>query len=179
MDQNIGTKSAVESTGDFPVNEALTVDWYEKFGAELLRFCRSRLWRDDGDDVFQDICLKIHRSRSRFHGGNARAWIYQIARTTIIDYQRKKKPEFNSERVSECADQAAGLEAVELLIDEEQSRKLQSCIESLKEDHRQVFHLIAQGLSYQQISESLGIETGTVGSRKNRMIKSLNECVQE
>ena len=51
--------------------------------------------RDDAtaDDLTQETLLKVYRSRATLRDGQRlEAWLYRIARTTVIDYYRRKRP---------------------------------------------------------------------------------------
>lgn len=71
-------------------------DWHVAEFAEKLRaFIRHRV-RDSAtaDDLTQETLLKVFRSRDALRDGQRlEAWLYRIARTTIIDYYRRSRPE--------------------------------------------------------------------------------------
>lgn len=65
-----------------------------EFTKKLRAFVRRRV-RDDAtaDDVTQETLLKVFRSRTSLRDGERlEAWLYQIARTTLIDYYRRSRP---------------------------------------------------------------------------------------
>jgi RNA polymerase sigma-70 factor (ECF subfamily) len=51
-----------------------------------------RLSFADAEDVLQDILLKAWRAAATYQGGNYRAWLFQIARTSLADWTRRKRP---------------------------------------------------------------------------------------
>jgi RNA polymerase sigma-70 factor, ECF subfamily len=60
----------------------------------LRAFLRRRV-RDDAtaDDLTQDTLLKVYRSRATLRDGTRlQAWLYRVARTTLIDYYRRQRP---------------------------------------------------------------------------------------
>lgn len=62
--------------------------------AKLRGFIRRRV-RDDAtaEDLTQETLLKVYRSRATLRDGQRlEAWLYRIARTTVIDYYRRKRP---------------------------------------------------------------------------------------
>jgi RNA polymerase sigma factor (sigma-70 family) len=65
---------------------------YQTSGQAMLRFFSYRgVSSDDAQDVLQDTLVKIVRSAEGFSAtGTAKAWIWQIARNCLIDYQRKQ-----------------------------------------------------------------------------------------
>ena len=64
---------------------------YDKIGQSLLRFFVQRgVTGDEAKDVLQETMVKIVRSAANFNGeGSAVSWIWQIARNSLIDHQRK------------------------------------------------------------------------------------------
>ncbi len=67
--------------------------------AEFRRyFVRHGMSQEAAEDLVQETILKIFRSASQFTGGagfsdaSANAWLWTIARNSLIDSQRKNKP---------------------------------------------------------------------------------------
>ena len=66
---------------------------YQTKGREFGRyFVRNRMNISDAEDAVQDTILKILKYASSFNNeGTAKAWMWQIARNTLIDFKRKEK----------------------------------------------------------------------------------------
>lgn len=64
------------------------------FATKLRRFIRRRVPDDaTADDLTQETLLKVFRSRSSPPDAQRlEAWIYRIARNTLIDYYRRRRP---------------------------------------------------------------------------------------
>lgn len=62
--------------------------------AELLGWLHHRLGdRPQAQDLLQDVFLKALRQGARFCSvGNARAWLFEVARNTLTDHQRRQHP---------------------------------------------------------------------------------------
>lgn len=82
--------SALEGTG--AGQAAALRRLYQQKGREFGRFFVSKgLSRGDADDVLQETMLKILKQAGSFRGlGSPNAWLWQIARNTLIDYQRQR-----------------------------------------------------------------------------------------
>jgi len=74
---------------------------------------RFMFWRTKdemlAEDLTSSVFEKAWRTRQGFTGGSAKAWLYRIAHTTLIDYWRKKKEvlgqdEVIAQAVSDVAD---------------------------------------------------------------------------
>ena len=77
-------------TGGQPMNAGVRA-LYDNIGQSLLRFFVQRgVTGDEAKDVLQETMVKIVRSAANFNGeGSAVSWIWQIARNSLIDHQRK------------------------------------------------------------------------------------------
>ena len=73
-----------------PATEAV---WAE-FHQELHRFVRRRVRDPDAaQDLLQEIFIKIHlRLATLTRAERLAAWVYQIARRTLLDYFRQRRP---------------------------------------------------------------------------------------
>jgi RNA polymerase sigma-70 factor (ECF subfamily) len=84
-----------------------------EFAPRLRAFIRRRV-RDDttADDLTQETLLKVYRSRASLRDGTRlEAWLYQIARGTIIDHHRRQRPleELPASLTGESPDELAAL----------------------------------------------------------------------
>jgi RNA polymerase sigma-70 factor (ECF subfamily) len=60
----------------------------------------------------------------------------------------------------------------------DQTQRIWDAVKCLKAEHSEVIHLrFAAGLSYEQISQALGIPVGTVRSRLHRGLKDIRERI--
>jgi RNA polymerase sigma-70 factor, ECF subfamily len=64
-----------------------------EFVAKLRAFIRARVPDDaTADDLTQETLLKVYRSRASLRDDDRlEAWLYRIARRTLIDYYRKRR----------------------------------------------------------------------------------------
>lgn len=58
--------------------------------AYLVSLCRDRTW---AEDLMQDTFVKATRALGGYRGGDPRAWLFAIARTTFLDDARRRRPE--------------------------------------------------------------------------------------
>ena len=139
--------------------------------------------REDAQDIAQEAFLKAYSSLSSFRGySKFSSWLYRIVSNLCLDFKRRQGRRPSSSLTVEDDDG----ENVQLdIADESQSpetlleRKLtreavRRGLAELPDEQRQILLLREiQGLSYEEIGETLGLEPGTVKSRIFRARKKL------
>jgi RNA polymerase sigma-70 factor (ECF subfamily) len=109
---------------------------WEASEAELRRFLRRQLQgmadQGDCDDLLHDLFLRLLRQGGGFcQVDNARAWLFQVARNLVIDYQRRLRPEDElPEELYEAALEAAPVDDL--------ARCLPAALAQLSEEDRDI-----------------------------------------
>jgi RNA polymerase sigma-70 factor (ECF subfamily) len=132
----------------------------------------------EAEDLTQEAVLRAHRAIRSFRGGATfQTWLYRIATNIAVDALRKRRrresrmtsldagiPGAESELPWEIADtQRDPQETAEVL---ELAQRVQAAIDELSPKLKAVVVLFdVQGLSYDEIAETLGLPLGTVKSR--------------
>lgn len=138
----------------------------------------------EAEDMAQEIFLKAYRGLKGFKGASRfSTWLYSIASHHCLNHLQALRRRPSSPRraagvigassndppvaVDRIADGAPRADA--LLERAERVRIVQAELAHLTEDHRIILVLRdIQGLSYEAIAETLGLELGTVRSRLHR-----------
>lgn len=138
--------------------------------------------RADAEDVLQETFTGAFKSMSRFAGrASVKTWLTQI----LIRQASKMRHRRGRMKIAAHPDPSGGgsggagepwvnspVSTVDRRID------LALMIEQLPEDHRQVILLReVEGMSYDEISQTLGIPRGTVESRIHRARASLRKLL--
>jgi len=154
--------------------------------------------RDDAFDVSQEVFIKAFRALKNFRGDcKFSTWIYKIALNASKDYIRDKS-KHGTVSLSDWTDDDSGDEAyvsmkppeiVEESVDarpeeayERNERRdlVRKAIASLSDDHKSIIILRdIEGYSYEDISDMLNLEIGTVKSRLNRARSAIREYLKE
>lgn len=150
----------------------------------------SRYVRDPSEvmDVVQESFLKAYRALPGFRGESAfYTWIYRIAINTAKNYlvaQGRRPPDGDIdsgdidliEGETELKDNAT---PERLLLRDEIEKTVMDAIEQLPEDLRTAITLRElEGLSYEEIAESMDCPIGTVRSRIFRAREAINKRLQ-
>jgi RNA polymerase sigma-70 factor, ECF subfamily len=122
---------------------------------------------DDVEDVVQEACLRAFRYRGTFRGGNARAWLLRIVRTTAFTKLQKNRTHLLAEEFDEEI-HSEGCEALNpetVLLQRADRQLLEQAMNHLPDRWREVLVLRdLEGLSYKEIAEVVGVPMGTVMS---------------
>jgi len=149
---------------------------YERHSGGMLRLLR-RLTCDAGvaEEILQETWLAVWQSAGSFRAeSSVRGWLYGVARRQAHNRLRRTRPiEVDLGEAAEVPDDAPGVED-RVLARAEQSA-LAVAITELPEHLREVLVLVlAEGLSYPEVSTALGIPVGTVKSRMSHARRRLS-----
>jgi RNA polymerase sigma-70 factor (ECF subfamily) len=154
--------------GDPRAFEELVIAYQHRVFGVALRMLGNRA---EAEEIAQETFLRAHRALGDFRGeARLSTWLHAIAsrlclnRLASPDRRRAREGE---ETLLRLATDEAG--AVTRLERSELEQALAAAIEALPEERRIVVVLRdVQGLSYDEIAETLGLEAGTVRSRLHR-----------
>jgi len=127
----------------------------------------------DAEEVAQEVFLNIYRSLKSFHFKSSfKTWVYRIAVNCALNHLKKMNREENrlgefNEELNYSADFSQHKDA--LSEKEEQEVRVNSLLNVLNPDQRACVVLRnLEGLSYQEIADTLQISINTVRSRLKR-----------
>ncbi len=141
---------------------------WEQFSNPLKSFIKNRVSNEqDAEDILQDVFFKIHRNIKDLKATEKiNAWVYRIARNSIIDFYRTQK--FKKE-ISELSEDIAIEIEDETTENEEIAKCLKTMIMHLPEGYKQALILTEfQNLTQKELSKSLGLSVSGAKSRVQR-----------
>lgn len=180
LEQELDAVRRVQS-GDMDAFERL-VTANEK---QVFHLAKGKLGNEqDAQDATQETFLKVYTSIGKFRGDcRFSVWVYRIATNVCLDMLRKKgrRPEVSLVRTSEDDEEETETQvpdvelSPEVLLEKKLTiESVRAGLETLPEDHRKILLLREiHGLSYEEISQALDLEVGTVKSRIFRARKKL------
>ncbi len=120
--------------------------------------------RQEAKDVAQEAFVKTYQTLDRFDPQRPFApWLYRIATNTALNWIKRRRREVELEEDAPLADPSPGPES--LAIAAETSVRLRAAIAALPPNYRAAIELRHfQGLSYQEMSEALGVPLSDVKS---------------
>lgn len=152
---------------------------YEAFVDRIYSYCRHRTGStQDAEDltaqVFQRAMERCHTYRGKYVG----AWLFKIAYHITVDFYRSQKHEPVSDEVLINFVDRNGRSPVETVIHNERLEMLQSMLDDLDEEKRNLLLLRITGeLSSAEIGEIVGKSAGAVRVEVHRIIQELKQKV--
>ena len=130
------------------------------------------------EDIVQDAFVKAYRAFPGFRGGDPRAWLFAIVRSTFLSLARSRASWASAEEAPDTPSDADSPEAV--LVRQGEVATVRAAIEALPEPFRETLVLRElEELSYRQIAEVSGVPVGTVMSRLARARQMLTAALRE
>ena len=168
------------AAGDTNAFEKLVLEYEKNVYSIALRMTGNS---EDAADMTQEAFIKAFNSLSGFRGDSKfSVWLYRIVSNVCLDFlrSRSRRPtvslSFEDDDGEDTElDIADETQSPEILLERSLTREsVRRGLDSLPPDYRQILLLREiQGLSYEEISQALSLEVGTVKSRIFRARKRL------
>ena len=126
--------------------------------------------KHDAEDLTQETFIRVFRSLKNYQPGTFRGWLHRITTNLFLDMVRHRST-IRMEALPEDYERVPGTEMTPEQAYNVQNLDpaLQSALDSLGPDYRVAVVLCdVVGMSYEEISETLGVKMGTVRSRIHR-----------
>ena len=129
----------------------------------------------DADDILQDTMLSAWKSVANFDGRSSfRTWVVSLAKRRVADFYRKTG---RSETVPLSENEWAY--AKDIINESENRMDVKSALAHLNGDDNELVYLIFTArLSYNEISEAIGIPAGTIKSRMAAIKMKLKKMLE-
>jgi RNA polymerase sigma-70 factor (ECF subfamily) len=177
--------------GDMQAMGRLVVKYQDRLFNTVLKICGNR---DDAVELTQDAFVKVLESIGTFEGKSGfYTWLFRIAVNLTINHCRRRirtsTESLDADAGTGRSIAVSGLRAMladdgspdpaRLAIDKEMRELVVVALGRLDNDHRTIVVLRdIEGMNYIDISETLGIEMGTVKSRLSRARRLLKEILE-
>ncbi len=136
--------------------------------------------RQDAEDLTQEVFVRVFRSLSSYTPGTFEGWLHRITTNLFLDQVRRKQRIRFDALPEDAGDRMAGNDPGPERMWEFQNLDLdvQAALDTLPPEFRAAVVLCdIEGLSYEEISEVLGIKLGTVRSRIHRGRSQLRKAL--
>ncbi len=152
---------------------------YDQYAEVIFRYVYSHLeGRLDAEDLTEEIFLRAWRALPKYdeRGLPFSAFLFRIARNSLIDYYRQRKIVSSIEDIELQSHEPGPEETVEVQIE---NRSLRETIAKLREDYRNVliFRFLS-GLSPEETAEVMQRSVGAVRVLQHRALTALKDLME-
>ena len=156
------------------------VAWQPPSWDEVVRTHSGRVYRlayrltgnqHDAEDLTQDVFVRVFRSLSSYTPGTFEGWLHRITTNLFLDRVRRQQRIRFDALTDDAPERLAGKEPTpaQAYDDTHLDDDVQRALDSLSPEFRAAVVLCdIEGLSYEEISATLGVKLGTVRSRIHR-----------
>ena len=136
--------------------------------------------KEAAEDALQEVFVSVWRSRHTYDPskGKLTTWLHRITVNQCSSGKARKAPAAVSleEKGIDLPERKYSYQPEDMLINKMEYDRLLRAMDSLDTKHRSILVLrYFNGLSYQEIAETLEIPLGTVKSRLNQSLRHLKE----
>jgi RNA polymerase sigma-70 factor (ECF subfamily) len=154
--------------------------WIPPSWDEVVRTHSARVYRlayrltgnqHDAEDLTQEVFVRVFRSLSSYTPGTFEGWIHRITTNLFLDQARRKQRIRFDALADDAHERLSGSEPspAQLYDDTHLDADVQAALDDLPPEFRAAVVLCdVEGLSYEEISATLGVKLGTVRSRIHR-----------
>jgi RNA polymerase sigma-70 factor (ECF subfamily) len=166
--------------GQTPAGETGTPDWTPPTWEEVVRDHSAQVYRlayrltgngYDAEDLTQEVFVRVFRSLANYTPGTFEGWLHRITTNLFLD-QARRKQRIRFEGLADettgrlCGDEPTPAQAFDA---RHFDSDVQDALRALAPEFRAAVVLCdIEGMSYEEIADTLGVKLGTVRSRIHR-----------
>ncbi|GAA1840757.1 RNA polymerase sigma factor SigE [Actinomadura bangladeshensis] len=155
-------------------------EWAPPSWDEVVREHSARVYRlayrltgnqHDAEDLTQEVFVRVFRSLSNYTPGTFEGWLHRITTNLFLDMARRRQRIRFEGLADDAAERLQGREPTpaQAFDDTNFDADVQAALDALAPEYRAAVVLCdIEGLSYEEISATLGVKLGTVRSRIHR-----------
>ena len=142
---------------------------------KILRLCYAFIPnKNDSEDLFHEIMIKVWKNLDTFQNkSKITTWIYRISVNTALMYKQKELMYTYTNIETINIQLAADDSVADLTQKETDIENLYKAISTLEKQDRLIISMQLEGISYDDISETMGISVNYVGVKINRIKSQL------
>ena len=149
---------------------------YDRYVAPIYRYCHVRLGnREEAEDATSEVFLKALAGLHAYRGGNFAAWIYRIAHNSVVDRQRRRRPEVPLQLVEDTVSDE--LPPDQRAIAQAEQERLRQHIAALPDDQRAAIELRLAGWPDARTAAALRKSVAAVKKLRFRAVRRLRKAL--
>ncbi|WP_372442257.1 RNA polymerase sigma factor SigE [Actinomadura violacea] len=169
-----------QGLGSAARENAPEAEWAPPSWDEVVREHSARVYRlayrltgnqHDAEDLTQEVFVRVFRSLSNYTPGTFEGWLHRITTNLFLDMARRRQRIRFEGLADDAAERLQGREPTpaQAFDDTNFDADVQAALDALAPEYRAAVVLCdIEGLSYEEISATLGVKLGTVRSRIHR-----------
>jgi RNA polymerase sigma factor (sigma-70 family) len=174
-----------------PEHASLDVaEWTPPTWEDVVRDHSARVYRlayrltgntHDAEDLTQEVFVRVFRSLATYSPGTFEGWLHRITTNLFLDMARRRQRIRFEGLGEETTARLSGAEPTpaQVFDDRHLDGDVQAALKALPPEYRAAVILCdIEGLSYEEIADTLGIKLGTVRSRIHRGRAQLREALE-
>jgi RNA polymerase sigma-70 factor (ECF subfamily) len=175
--------------GEAGATDVAVPDWTPPTWEEVVREHSARVYRlayrltgnsYDAEDLTQEVFVRVFRSLSSYTPGTFEGWLHRITTNLFLDMARRRQRIRFEGLGDEAAGQLSGDEPTPAQAFDARhfDSDVSGALLALSPEYRAAVVLCdIEGLSYEEIADTLGVKLGTVRSRIHRGRAQLREAL--
>src|SRR5580700_4284205 len=135
----------------------------------------------DAEDLTQEVFVRVFRSLDTYTPGTFEGWLHRITTNLFLDMARRRQRIRFEGLADETESRMGGSEPTpaEAFDDRHLDGDIHAALKALAPEYRAAVILCdIEGLSYEEIAETLGVKLGTVRSRIHRGRAQLRQALE-
>ncbi|MCL2235523.1 MAG: sigma-70 family RNA polymerase sigma factor [Defluviitaleaceae bacterium] len=137
--------------------------------------------KEEANDQAQEVFIKLYKNIDKYRDEfKFSTWVIRIATNHVIDFRRRNKNNVEASNLEDLEQDVAIHQpsAEEVYLAKEQTKSLADAVESLPDMYKLPIVLYhQQGMSYQEISDIVGVPISKIKNRLFRARKLLKEAL--
>lgn len=161
-------------------NEEAFAEIYEAWVQPIYQFVFRKVSNQSAaEDITADVFFKVWKSLAEFKiniQADFGAWVYRIARNSVIDYYRLARKETSLEDIPDLPDENFSMETEAELTDRQ--AKLKTAFETLTPEYQKVIRLrYFEEMPPSKVAQVMRKKEGAVRTLTHRAMKALKEAM--
>jgi RNA polymerase sigma-70 factor, ECF subfamily len=182
MDEKDAQLLARYREGDIPALEELVGRYQRPLFGYILQVTSRR---DDPDDVFQEVWIRVIRHAGSYRPGNFLGWLVRIAHNLVVDRARRRKPDLSLDqedefgRTLESTTPSSDRGALRQVVADNLGRRIEQALAVLPAEQKEVFVMRTQAqLSFKEIARIQRVSINTALARMQYALKKLRKVLR-
>lgn len=179
--ENVSELSPDDSRKDLAALQAEVEQTYEEAREDVYYYLlRLGLTPAEAQEAAQEVFLRLYVTLRKGEPiENRRAWIFRVAHNHGLKLRSQAGRVQPMEPAVEAVTPHPGRTPDEIYAERDRWRRLKEAYETLSRQQKLVMHLRAEGLSFRDIADTLGISISTANEFLRRGVERLKRVVHE